>query len=136
MASMIEDICHPLKRGIYVWPEVTRSLLRDFFLFKQIHDRSVNAGLLLAVELDPAHLLGKLWLAWVNKKTGELNTLKQTHDLTFHLADGSTRKDHVALMDLYLQVIPVENMEPIARIYQTIEPIDNSSLAVDLGLTS
>lgn len=73
----------------------------------------------------------------MNEKTGEENTLSQTHDLTFTLADGSKRQDHKVDMELYLSVIPPENIEPIARIYQRVEPIlDNSCLALDLGLTS
>lgn len=134
----MREMCDQLKvdrLGIYLWPDVSRSLLRDFFIFKQTHDRSVDAGLLLAVQVDPRHMLGRRWLQMINEETGEVNTLRQTHDLTFTLADGTKRQDHKADMELYLSVIPPEHIEPIARIYQTIEALDNSSLAVDLGLT-
>jgi hypothetical protein len=134
MHSMCDDIGVG-RYGVYIWPEVHRQLLRDFFIFKQMHERDVDAGLLLAVEVDPAHMLGRRWLEWVDNETGVENSLAQTHDLTFTLADGTERKEHRADMEVYLVRIPPENIEPIARIYQAIEPIDNSSLAVDLGLT-
>lgn len=134
MHSMCDDLEVP-RYGVYIWPDVTRSLLRDFFLFKQMHDREVDAGVLLAVEVDSSHMLGRLWLAMIDEQTGEKNRLRQTHDLTFTLADGTRRKDHKVDMEVYLTRIPPEDFEPIARIYQTIEPLDNSSLAVDLGLT-
>ena len=121
--------------GIYIWPEVTRKLLRDFFLFKQMHDREVDVGVLLAVEVDPKHLLGSRWLERINDRTGKVNSLRQTHDLTFTLADGTKRLEHKVDMDVYLVRIPPESIEPIARIYQNIEPLDNSLLAFDLGLT-
>lgn len=133
------EMCDQLdvdQRGIYIWPVVTRSLLRDFFIFKQTHDRSVDSALLLAVQVDPRHMLGRLWLNLMNEITGEKNTLSQTHDLKFHLADGTTRQDHKVDMELYLSRIPPEDIEPIARIRQVIEPLlDNSSLAIDLDLT-
>lgn len=134
MHSMCDEL-GVTRYGVYIWPDVTRSLLRDFFLFKQMHERHVEAGVLLAVEVDPDFMLGRKWLEMINERTGKLNRLRQTHDLTFTLADGRRRQDHKVDMEVYLTTIPPENFEPIARIYQVIEALDNSSLAVDLGLT-
>jgi hypothetical protein len=136
LKDMCRDLGYPEQRGVYIWPEVNRKLLRDFFIFKQIHERSVDVGLLLAVEVDPAHMLGRQWLALQDRLTGVRNTIKMTHDLNFGLADGTNRKDHTAHMELYLEVIHPPDIEVIATIQQVIVPIlDNSSLAVDLGLT-
>ena len=136
MHSMCDDLGIKDHTGVYVWPEVSRSLLRDFFLFKQVHERDVESGILLEVQLDPVNLLGHQWLAWVDRQKGSKNSLKQTHTLAFTLADGSIRQDHKALMDVCLKRIPPKHIRRVARIYQQIEPVDNFSLAADLGLTS
>jgi hypothetical protein len=125
----ILSMCKDLQvdpRGIYLWPQVTQGLLRDFFLFKQVHDRSVDSGLLLAVQIDPTRLLGTQWLNYINHKTEGIYTLSQKHDLTFTLADGSKRCDHVAAVDLHLDPIPLESINMIASIRQTIEVLDDS----------
>jgi hypothetical protein len=136
LKGMCRDLGIGEQRGIYIWPEVDRKLLRDFFLFKQVHERGIDVGMLLAVEVNPAHMLGRQWLALQDRITGEKNKLDMWHDLNFNLADGTSRNDHRATMELYLSEIPPENIEVIAVIQQVIVPIlDNSCLAIDLGLT-
>lgn len=58
MREMCDQLGVP-RLGIYIWPLVTKELLRDFFIFKQTHDRSVASGLILAVEVDPQYMLGR-----------------------------------------------------------------------------
>ncbi len=90
--------------GIFLWPEVTPELVRDFLLFAWGEKGQTN-GVLLRVCLPESHLLGAEWRA-LRIAEGYDDRLKMTHDLASVRQNSPDKTLHCAHFDIGLEPIP------------------------------
>lgn len=109
--------CRLEPKGIWVWPNITNSLLRDFYIFNYA-DKSYDRGIILKCYIKEENLLTRCW--------SEKDTLTLYHPLTFSIIKDQkeiNKLKHDAPFDIVIKPIKPKYITPIYKIGIRVEKL-------------